>query len=109
MISQLYLTGRLAAAPEISQTKKGTLQVKILLATELVRNNSGEFKAESVILPIACYSREAEALKELVQGDFLTVGTHLYGTRYEAPNGKVSHGVRLVVDAILGLRKGGGR
>jgi single-stranded DNA-binding protein len=109
MISQLYLAGRLAAVPEISQTKKGSLQVKILLTTELVRNNSGELKTESVILPILCYSREAEALKESTPGDYLTVGVHLYATRYEAPDGKVSHGVRLVADDILGLRKGGSR
>jgi|SRR6516225_1680548 single-stranded DNA-binding protein len=109
MISQLYLAGRLAAAPEISQTKKGRLQVRLLLETELVRNNSDGLKAESVIMPVSFFSREAEAVKDLVRGDSLTLGAHLYETRFEAPDGRVSHGVKIVADDVLGTRKGGGR
>ena len=109
MISQLYLAGRLAAAPEISQTKKGGLQVRLLLETELVRNGSGGLASESVVLPVSLFSREAEAVKTLLHGDSLTLGCHLYGTRFEAPDGRVSHGVKIVADDVLGTRKGGGR
>jgi len=74
MLSQLYLSGRLAANPELGQTKKGYLQVKILLATELVRKDGSGFQAENVVLPISFFGREAEAIQSLTQGDFITLG-----------------------------------
>ena len=109
MLSQLYLSGRLAANPELGQTKKGYLQVKILLATELVRKDGSGFQAENVVLPISFFGREAEAIQSLTQGDFITLGAHVYGTRFEAPDGRVSHGCRVVADQVLGLGKAGAK
>jgi single-stranded DNA-binding protein len=106
MTSQLYLAGRLIAAPELSQTKKGHLQVRILVETELVRNGSGGLVSETVVLPVSLFSRQADAVKDLSQGDFLTLGIHLYGTKYEAPDGRVSHGVKIVADDVLAIRSG---
>ena len=52
MYSQIYLTGHLADNPEIGETRKGRLFVKILLEAEVVRETRpGEFQAESCILP----------------------------------------------------------
>lgn len=107
MHSQLYLTGLLVGEPELSQTKKGHLQVKILLETELVRNSSGSLQSETVVLPISLFGREAETIKDLRKGDFLAIGAHLYGTRYEAPDGRVSHGVKIVADGLLSTRTRG--
>jgi single-stranded DNA-binding protein len=101
------LSGSLAADPELGQTKKGHLQVKILLATELVRKDGTGFQVENVVIPISLFSREAEAVQNLAQGDLVTIGAHLYGTRFEAPDGRVSHGCRVVADNVLGIKKGG--
>ena len=105
-MSQLYLNGRLVADPERGQTKKGHLQVKILLATELVRKDGSGFQAENVTLPVSFFGLEAEAVQGLVRGDWVTLGAHLYGTKYEAPDGRVSHGCRIVADQVLGVGKG---
>jgi hypothetical protein len=104
VISQLYLTGRIAISPELSQTKKGHLQVRILLETELVRNGSGGLVSETVVLPVSLFSHEAEAVKDLSRDDFVTLGTHLYGTKYEAPDCRISHGVKIVADDVLAIR-----
>ena len=81
MHSQIYLTGHLADNPEIGETRKGRLFVKILLEAEVVRETRpGEFQAESCILPVSCFSEPAETVKALRRGDQLTVGAHLYGT-----------------------------
>src|SRR5215831_13700563 len=109
MISQLYLSGSLAADSELGQTKKGHLQVKILLATELVRKDGTGLQVENVTLPVSFFGPEAEAVQNLVRGDFITVGAHLYGTKYEAPDGRVTHGCRVVADNVLGIKKGGTR
>jgi single-stranded DNA-binding protein len=107
--SQLYLSGRLADNPELGQTKKGHLQVKILLATELVRKDGSGLQVENVVIPISLFSREAEAVQSLTQGDFITIGAHLYGTKYEAPDGRVSHGCKVVADQVLGVGKAGAK
>jgi single-stranded DNA-binding protein len=100
--SQLYFAGQLFSKPEISATKNGKLWVKLLLQSELVRSDGrGGYQTERLILPINCFSREAEAVKELRVGAELTLGCHLYGTRYEASDGSVKHGVQLVADAVL--------
>ena len=109
MTSQLYLSGRLVADPELGQTKKGYLQVKVLLQTELVRKDGSGLQVENVILPINFFSREAEAVRGLVGGDEITIGAHLYGTKYQAPDGRVTHGCRVVADQVLGGGKGGAR
>jgi single-stranded DNA-binding protein len=104
--SQLYLTGRLAGPPELGTTKKGKLWVKLLVETELVRQTQpGEFQTESVTVPISFFSRPAEQVKNLTSGATITVGAHLYGTKFE--NGGVTkHGVQLVADAVFTNSKG---
>jgi single-stranded DNA-binding protein len=100
--SQIYLSGRLAAAPEIGTTRAGKSLVRILLETSLVRETRpGELQSELVVLPMSCFAREAEVARNLVRGDPITVGAHLYGTRFETPSGEVKHGVQLTVDTIL--------
>jgi single-stranded DNA-binding protein len=102
MQAQIYLSGRLVAQPELSHTKKGKLTVKLLFETELVRPTAqGGFQAEAVTLPVSFFSREAEAVKDCQRGDYLVIGAHLYGTRFEAPDGSVKHGVQVVADQLL--------
>ena len=102
MHSQLYLSGRLAADPEFSQTKKGNLIVKSLLETQFVRETTkGNFQSESVILPVSFFSREAEPVKDCRRGDFVVIGCHLYGTKFRAPDGTVNHGVKIIADHVL--------
>jgi single-stranded DNA-binding protein len=102
MQSQIYLSDRLVAQAELSQNKKGKLIVKLLLETELVRpTTQGAFQAEAVTIPVSFFSREAEAVRECQPGDYLVIGAHLYGTRFEAPDGSVKRGVQIVADQIL--------
>ena len=102
MHSQLYLTGQLAADPELLQTKKGKLIVKLLLETEFIRQTTqGDFQPETVILPVNFFSREAEVVKDCRKGDFLVVGCHLYGTQFKVSDGIVKHGVQIIADHIL--------
>jgi single-stranded DNA-binding protein len=102
MQSQLYLTGKLVAQPELLQTKNGKTLVRLLLETELVRPTvQGGFQAEAVILPVSFFSREAETVKDCHRGDSLAVGVHLYGTEFKAPNGVVKRGVQIIADQIL--------
>jgi single-stranded DNA-binding protein len=101
MHSQIYLTGKLHADPELVQTKKGRLWVKILLQSELTRENRpGEFVTESVILPVSLFSTPAEQVKNLKRGDSLTIGAHLYGTRFDGQDGP-KYGVQLVGDVAF--------
>jgi single-stranded DNA-binding protein len=102
MQSQLYLSGRLTADPEFSQTKKGNLIVKLLLETQFVRETTqGNFQSESVILPVSFFNHEAEAVKDCRKGDFLVVGCHLYGTQFKVSDGIVKHGAQITVDKVL--------
>ena len=102
MHSQLYLSGRLAAEPELRRTQKGTLIVKLLLETEFVRETTqGNFQPEGVTLPISFFSREADAVKDCQTGDYLVVGCHLYGTEFKAPDGTVKRGVQITADQVL--------
>ena len=101
MHSQLYLSGRLAANPEVFATKKNKLWVKLLLETQLVRETSaGQFQSENVTLPVSFFAREAEAVRELVRGDSLTVGAHLYGTRFESDS-CIKYGCQIVADQVF--------
>jgi single-stranded DNA-binding protein len=102
MHSQLYLVGRLADNPEIGETKKGRLFVKILLETESVREiRPGEFQAESCILPVSLFSQPAEAVKTLRRGDQLTIGAHLYGTEFKPDSGPAKRGIQVVADCVF--------
>jgi single-stranded DNA-binding protein len=102
MHSQLYLTGRLADNPEIGETKKGRLFVKLMLETESVRETRpGEFQSENTILPVSCFSEPAERVKELRRGDQLTIGTHLYGTEFKPDAGAIKRGIQLVADRVF--------
>src|SRR5215471_15666383 len=102
MQHQLYLTGKLAGNPVPGQTSKGKLMVKVLLETELVRETRpGEFQNEAVTLPVSCFSYPAEQVKNLKQGDQLTMGCHLYGTRFQPDDGAVKHGVQIIADAVF--------
>jgi single-stranded DNA-binding protein len=61
MTSQIYLSGHLASNPELSETKKGKLRVKLILETTLIRETRpGEFQPESVVVPIQLFSEPAE-------------------------------------------------
>ena len=102
MHSQLYLCGRVAAVPELSTTKKGKPMVRILLETELVRATTpGNYQSESVPLPVSFFSREAEIVRDCQKGDFITIGCHLYGSRFEATDGTIKHGVHIIADQVL--------
>jgi single-stranded DNA-binding protein len=105
--SQLYLSGRLSANPELAQTKKGKLWIRLLLETELVRTSGQGIQSETVVLPISLFSREAEAVKDLRSGDVLMVGCHLYGTKFEGSDGAVKHGCQIVTDEVLRAGTGG--
>jgi hypothetical protein len=108
MQSQLYLQGRLLGNPEVRETRKGKLMVKALLETVFFREASpGQVQAEHVTLPILFFSQPATAVKDLKAGASLTIGAHLYGTRFQ-PDGvaEVKHGIQLVADAVFLL--GGG-
>jgi single-stranded DNA-binding protein len=102
MHSQIYVAGRLISNPEIGLTKKGKPWVKLLIETELVRadGRSGAYQVEQIILPINCFSQEAEAVKDLCRGDPVVAGCHLYGTRFETQVGEVKHGVQLIADTV---------
>ena len=104
MTSQIYLHGRLSDNPELLQTKKGTLMVRILLSTQLLRETRpGEIQTEIITLPVKFFSYPAEQVKELKRGDELTIGAHLYGTKFE--NGDtVRHGISLVADVVFRSR-----
>ena len=73
----------------------------MLLETELIRATSQGIQSETVILPVSLFSREAEAVKDLRRGDPLTVGVHLYGTKFEGLDGAVKHGCQVVADEVL--------
>jgi single-stranded DNA-binding protein len=106
MHSQLHISGRLLSNPEISTTKKGHPWVRLLLETELVKGDgrSGH-TAETLVLPLSCFGRQAETVKDLHAGNTLTAGCHLYGTKYEGQDGAVKHGIQLVADTIYIDRK----
>jgi single-stranded DNA-binding protein len=102
MHSQLYLSGRVAAPPELGKTKKGKLMVRILLETEFVRTiTPGSYQFESVTLPVNFFSREAEQVRDGQPSDTLIIGCHLYGSKYEAPDGTVKHGIQIVAEQVL--------
>lgn len=101
MQSQLYIQGKVLSNPELGRTRKDRLWVKILLESELIRpDGRGGFQTEIVTLPVSFFSREAETVKGLKRGDHLTVGCHLYGTRYEGDTG-TKYGVQLIADAVF--------
>src|SRR5262249_34988274 len=94
------LQGRLAVDPERGTTKKGRLWVKILLETSLVRETQpGQLQTESLTVPVSFFSQPAEQVKELKAGTALTVGCHLYGTRFESDSG-TKHGVQIIADVV---------
>jgi single-stranded DNA-binding protein len=102
MQSQLYLSGRVAAAPELLQTQKGKFMVRLLLETEAIRETGlGNYQTETSTLPISFFSREAEEVRDALSGDHLVVGCHLYGTKFEASDGSVKHGVKIYADQVL--------
>jgi single-stranded DNA-binding protein len=106
MTSQLYLSGRLAGNPESGVTRKGKTWIKLLLETESIRETKpGEFQTESVILPVSCFARSAEQVKNLVHGPAITIGCHLYGTKFENDVG-TKYGVQLVADVVFTNSKG---
>jgi hypothetical protein len=91
-----------AASPELSKTKKGKLMARLLLETELIRaTSSGSYQTESVTLPVIFFSREAEAVRQTQEGDYLVIGYHLYGTKFQSTNSDIRHGVQIVVDKVL--------
>ena len=66
MTSQLYISGQLLNDPELSQTKKGKLLVKLVLETQQSREvRPGEIQTESVTLPITLFAHPAEQVKTL--------------------------------------------
>jgi single-stranded DNA-binding protein len=102
MHCQLYLSGRLTDNPEIGETKKGRLWVKLLVEADLVRETKpGEFQSENIILPVSCFSEPAETAKALQRGDQLTIGGHLYGTEFKPEGGMVKRGIQLVADYVF--------
>jgi hypothetical protein len=107
MHSQLYLSGRLAGNPDLSQTRKGKLLVKLVLETSLIRETRpGDVQAESVNLPITLFSLPAEQVKDLQKGDPLTIGAHLYGTEFQTADRAIKRGVQIIADADQEARAG---
>jgi hypothetical protein len=103
MHSQLYISGKVAAAPATCVSKNGKEWIRLLVETRLIREPArGEFQEESVLLPLSCFSQEAVAVKHVQRGDWLVVGCHLYGTKYRSPDGQTTkYGLQLVADVIL--------
>jgi hypothetical protein len=102
MHSQLYLSGRLIGDPELLQTKKGKLLVKLVLEINLSREiRPGEIQTEFVSLPISLFAHPAEQVKNLKKGDVLTAGCHVSGTQYQPPDGPVKRGVQLIADVVF--------
>jgi len=101
MHSQLYLSGRLAGNPDLSQTRKGKLLVKLVLETSLIRETRpGDVQTESVNLPITLFSLPAEQVKDLQKGDPLIIGAHLYGTEFQTADRAIKRGVQIIADAV---------
>jgi single-stranded DNA-binding protein len=101
MHCQLYLSGGLATTPELLQTKKGKLMVKLVMATALVRETRpSEYQTEEVTLPVTFFAGPAEAVKDLHKGAALTVGCHLYGTEFNN-EGVIKRGVQIIADVVF--------
>jgi single-stranded DNA-binding protein len=101
MTSTLYLHGKISGNHEIKRTKKDALWLKLFLEVELVRSDGrGGVKTESTVVPISCFSHEAEAVKDLRPGERLIVGCHLQGTEFTSPDGSTRRGVQLTADSI---------
>jgi single-stranded DNA-binding protein len=108
MRSEIYLTGRLAGDPEISQTKKGKPWIKLLVETERVSSDGrGGLETVWTILPVSCFSGEAQAAKDLQRGDSVTVACHLSGTSFAPAEGSVKYGVSIIADQIFINSRGG--
>ena len=76
--------------------------VRLRLETELVRVTAqGIYQTESVTLPVSFFACEAEEVRRAQPGDYLVIGAHLYGTRFEAAGGIIKHGVQIIADQIL--------
>ena len=106
MQNQIYLRGRIVGNPELSQTKKGRLWVKLLLETSVVREiRPGVLESESTSVPISFFARPAEQVKDLHSGEELMVGAYLNGTEFR--NGDtVRHGVSVTADVVFIGKKG---
>ena len=100
MHSQVYLSGRLASNRELEITKKGHFRLRLLLETFVRPIGRGGYQAEQVILPINCFAREVELVKDLKPGDSLTGGCHLYSSRYETNEGVAKYEVQLTADVF---------
>jgi single-stranded DNA-binding protein len=101
MIGQIYLSGRLSGDPEFSETRKGKPLARILLEADQVRATPTGPSVEPVTAPVILFSRQAEAIRSLRKGDFVTLSCHLNGTRFATPEGGVKHGLQLIADSVL--------
>jgi single-stranded DNA-binding protein len=101
MIAVIYLSGRVSGNHEFRETKKGGLWLKLFLEIESVRpDGRGGVKTETSILPISCFSREAEAVKDLRNGAWVLIGVHLAGTEFTSPDGSIKRGVQLTANSV---------
>jgi hypothetical protein len=50
--------------------------------------------------PISCFAYSAEKVKTLARGAAITVGAHLYGTKFEGDQG-TKYGVQLIADTVF--------
>src|SRR5215471_776966 len=100
MHSQLYFSGRLVSGPAIASTRKGAPWTRLLMETELVKSDGrGGLAQETIIVPVNCFGHQAEAVRDLREGDALTIGARLHGTKFEGEGG-TKYGVQLVADAV---------
>jgi single-stranded DNA-binding protein len=100
MTNSIYLSGRLVFKPELRKTKNDRDWCRILVEFSSTREvRPSEFVSETTIVPVDCFAQCAERVKGLKAGDQLTVGCHLYGTKFESDQG-TRHGVQLIADVV---------
>jgi single-stranded DNA-binding protein len=105
MSSEMYLSGRLFAEPEIGRTANNEPSVKILLSVELIRKKTfGLYEIDTTVLPVSCFGGPANQAQSLHQGDRLVVEGHLFGTAFRPPDGSVRRGIQFRADELILLQ-----
>jgi len=100
--SEIYVSGRLFAEPEIGRTVNNEPSVKILILTDLIHKKGPElYQIETTVLPISCYCQLATQAARLRPGDRVVVQGHLFGTAFRPPDGSVRRGVQFRADELI--------
>jgi single-stranded DNA-binding protein len=102
MSSEIYVSGRLFAEPEIGRTTGNEPSVRLLLSVELIRKKTfGLYEIDRTVLPVSCFGEPATQAQSLHQGDRLVIQAHLFGTAFRPPDGSVRRGVQIRADELI--------